>query len=476
MKKCRLLIAIITFNCFAADIHAQQVWNLKTIVEYTMANNINVKQSEVQSRVAAVNNKQNRLSQIPNLNIGGSTSLNSGSNQDPATFTRITQSYVGVNLQLQSSADIFNFFSKQNAIMAGKWELAAAKANVDKLKNDVALTAANGYLQVLLNKEQMNIMKVQIAQTENQLTVVRKQVAAGALPELNAVQLEAQIATDSINYITAKGNYEQAILQLKSIMNFDAAAPFEVETPAVEMIPVEPIADLQPDMVYQLAKKNQPLQRVNDFRLRAAQKNVLSAKGAMLPTLSAFGNLATIYNNQIIGINSRTPSTVPIGSVNVSGTDYIVYQPSFNFDYSKTPLGTQFSDNFRQSIGVTLSVPLLNGGLLKSNYSRSKLNLESAQLQLSGDDQKLKQDIYQAYNAALVALEKFNASKKSVTANELSYSYAGKRYKVGMLSNYDLITTQNNLLTARLQYALNQFDYVFKMKVLEFYKGLGLKL
>ncbi len=476
MKKCRLLIALITFLFFSADTFAQQAWNLKSIVDYAMANNINVKLSDVQSRIAAINYKQNRLSQIPNLNLAGSYSLNSGSNQDPATFTRITQSYTGINVQLQSSADIFNFFSKQNAILAGKWELAAAKANVDKLKNDIALTAANGYLQVLLTKEQMKIMDVQIAQTSNQLTVVRKQVSAGSLPELNAVQLEAQLANDSINYISAKGNYEQSILQLKSFMNLDAAAPFNVETPPVELIPVEPIADLQPDAVYQLAKINQPLQRVNDFRLKAAQKNVLSAKASMLPTLSAFGNLATIYNDQVFQVNSKTPSTVPIGSVNISGTDYIVYQPSFDFSYSKSPLATQFSDNFRQSVGLTLNIPLLNGGALKSNYLRNRLNVETAQLQLTGDDQKLKQDIFQAYNAALVALEKFNASKKSVTANELSFNYAGKRYNVGMLSNYDLINTQNNLLTARLQYTINQFDYVFKMKVLEFYKGLGLKL
>ncbi len=476
MKYRRLLFVCIILSFLSAYTNAQQIWNLKTIVDYAMANNINVKLSEVQNKISAVNYNQNTLSQFPTLSLAGSSSLNSGSNQNPATFTRITQSYVGINLQLQSSADIFNFFSKQNALMASKWELDAAKANVDKLKNDIALTVANGYLQVLLAKEQLKIMDVQVLQTTNQLFVVRKQVSAGTLPELNAVQLEAQLANDSINYISAKGNYEQSILQLKSFMNVDAAAPFELETPPVELIPVEPIADLQPDVVYQLAKKNQPLQRVNDFRLRASQKNVLSAKASMLPTLSAFGSLGTIYNDQVLKIDSRTPASTPIGSVSVSGTDYIVYQPSYNFSYSKTPIATQFSDNFRQSIGLSLNIPLANGGALKSNYLRSKLNVETAQLQLTADDQKLKQDIFQAYNSALVALEKFNASRKNVMANELSYNYAGKRYTVGMLSNYDLITTQNNLLTARLQFTINQFDYVFKMKVLEFYKGLGLKL
>jgi outer membrane protein len=96
--------------------------------------------------------------------------------------------------------------------------------------------------------------------------------------------------------------------------------------------------------------------------------------------------------------------------------------------------------------------------------------------QKTQDDLQLKQDIYQAHNAAVIALEKFNASKKSVASSEKTFEFANKRFGVGMLSRFDLITTQNNLLRAKLEYTINQFDYVFKMKVLEFYRGQGLKL
>mgnify|MGYP000975469656 CR=1 FL=1 len=104
------------------------------------------------------------------------------------------------------------------------------------------------------------------------------------------------------------------------------------------------------------------------------------------------------------------------------------------------------------------------------------MNINTIQLQKEQDDQKLKQDIYQAYTSALIAYQKFNASQKSIDINELNLSYAQKRFNVGMLGTFDLITTQNNLLRSKLEYVQNQFDYVFKMKVLEFYKGLGLKL
>jgi outer membrane protein len=476
----RILLILIIALGFSQASQAQQKWNLKTIVDYAMANNINVKLTDVQAKVAAINYNQSKLSQYPNANFSTSTSINSGNNQDPTTFQRITQTYLNAGFQLQSSADIFNFYSKRNTIAANEFETKAAAANTDKVKNDIALSAANAYLNILLSKAQEEITAVQIKQTLDQLTNTRKQVNAGALPELNATQLEAQLAQDSVNYISAKGNTTQTILTLKTFMNIDAGAAFEVDTPPIDKIPVEPIASLQPDYVYDLAMKNMPQQKFNDFKMKAAEKNVAAAKASMYPTLSAFGSLGSNYNNQsktLTGINQingvDSSSKVKIGS-----QVYSVGSP-FTFDipnYKKSGFGNQLADNFRQSIGISITVPIFSGGQLKSNYQRSKLNIQTITLQKEQDNQKLKQDIYQAYNAALIAYEKFNASKKSVDINELNLTYATKRFNVGMLGTFDLITTQNNLLRAKLQYTQNQFDYVFKMKVLEFYKGMGLKL
>ncbi len=476
----RILLPLIIVISFSQASQAQQKWNLQTIVEYAMANNINVKLSDVQAKLSAITYNQSKLSQYPNANFSTNAAVNSGSNQDPTTFSRITQTYLSAGLQLQSSADIFNFYSKKNTIAANEWEMKAAGAATEKIKNDIALTAANAYLQILLSKAQEEITAVQIKQTQDQLTNTRKQVNAGALPELNATQLEAQLAQDSVNYISAKGNTTLTILTLKSYLNIDAASPFEIDTPPVDKIPVEPIATLQPEYVYDLAVKNLPQQRYNDYKMKAAEKNVAVAKSGMYPTLSAFGSLGSNYNNQSKAITGFSQSTkiLPIGSVNVGGTDYVVTSPitSATPNYKNTGIGTQIGDNFRQSIGINISVPIFSSGQLKSNYARSKLNIQTITLQKEQDNQKLKQDIYQAYNSALIAYEKFNASKKTIDISELNLTYASKRFNVGMLSTFDLITTQNNLLRAKFQYTQNQFDYVFKMKVLEFYKGMGLRL
>ena len=464
---------------------AQGKWDLKNCVEFAMANNISVKQSDVQARLAELTYKQSKLARYPSLLLNSNTAVNSGNNQDPTTFSRVTETYLSSGLQLQSSADIFNFYSRRNTIAANQWELMAAKASVDKIKNDIALSTANAYLQVLLAKEQQNISGVQLQQTKSQLENTRKLVEAGSLPELNATQLEAQLAVDSGNFVTAKGNVVQSILALKAFMNIDAAADFDVETPPVEAIPVDPIADLLPELVYQQALKNQPQQQSNEYKLKAADRAKAAARGSMYPTFSLFGSLSTNYlafNKRPI-YNKLVNGYVSTGLVADAGGGvlYDVQSPLFTngdiIGYNKpSSLGTQVSDNFRKAFGLSISVPIFSGGNLRTAYERSKLNIRSLQLQKEQDNQKLKQDIFQAYNAALIALEKFNASKKSVEANEKAYDFAGKRFNIGSLSTFDLITTQNNLLRSKLEYTMNQFDYVFKMKVLEFYKGAGLKL
>ncbi|MEO8768476.1 MAG: TolC family protein [Ferruginibacter sp.] len=483
--KSLLVILTICLSGLTVNAQAKKKWDLRSIVDYAMSNNISVKLSDVQAKIAQINAKQSKSSQIPNLTFSGNAGINSGTNQDPTTFSRVTETYFSSGMQLQSSVEIFNFYSKRNTIAANNWELLAAKANTDKLKNDIALTVANAYLQILLSIEQQNITSVQIQQTAAQLSNTKKLVDAGSLPPLNLTQLEAQLAVDSVNYITAKGAVVQNILTLKAYMNIDPADDFEVETPALTSIPLDQIADLLPENVYALALKNQPLQHYDDLKLKAAQKSKEAARGAMYPTLSMYGSLGTNYQafkkkgyydpkDAVLLGYFNTPYIVP-GTI----TD-TVQGPVYGngpLKYLK-PSGytTQLSDNFNQGVGLSLNIPILNGRSLKSNYERSKLNIVSLQLQKVQDDQNLKQNIFQAYNSVLIALEKFNASKKSVDASQLTYDYAKKRSDVGMLGTFDLITSQNNLLRAKLEYTINQFDYVFKMKVLEFYKGMGIKL
>ena len=424
--------------------YAQDKWDLRRCVDFAIANNISIKQADVQARLARLTYDQSRLAQIPTLSGSLGGSVNSGHSQNPTTYQLNTVTSLYSSIAVQAGVTVFNFSSLHNLIEADRLSWQAALAGSDRTKNDLTLNVANAYLTVLLAIEATQTAESQLHLSQSNLELTRKQVNAGTLPELNAAELESQVAQDSATYINTRGSIELDLLTLKAYMGMDAATPFEVATPPVEDIPVENIADLQPDIVYAMALTSQPLQRMDSFLIAAARRNVESIKGTRFPTVSLGGGLSSTY----------------FKTTNVPADKYF----------------TQINNNFAQSVGINISIPILNGGILRTNYARSKLNVVNDQLQRDQDNLSLKENIYMAYTAAMTALQKFEANKISVTATQKSYLYAKKRYDIGMLNTIDLLTNSNNFFTARINLITSQFDYVFKMKVLEYYKGLGVKL
>lgn len=477
-----LLFVLFLLSCFTSQ--AQKKWSLQDCVTYAMQNNIGVKQSEVQAQIADITYQQSKSSALPTANFSNNDGMRFGKSSNPSTGILENQNYFSVSLGFQTSVQLFNFFSRKNSIQANEWSKLAAVASVNKLKNDLALNVANSYLQVLLAQEQVNIAKVQVQQSSSQLAIVRKQVNAGTLPELNAIEIEAQLANDSSTLVSAQGNVTDLKYALKASMNLDASEDFDIETPPVETIPLIPIADLQPDYVYSLALKNQPQQQVDEYQLNSAKKSVLAAKGALYPSLSAYGALSTNYGyfrtpvyNQIFTGYGPSGYVVSNGTGGFLDVQKPLYTVGGRKGYITTdPLGTQFSNNFGQQFGLSLNIPLLNGLQAKGAYRTARLNVRNLEYQKEQNDANLKQNIYRAYNLATVAIETLAASHRAVSSAQETYDFSVKRYDVGMLTTLELITNQNNLFKAKLQYLSNKYDYVFKMKVLEFYKGQGIKL
>jgi len=453
-------------------------WDLKKCVDYAWANNISVRQASLQKDMAQLNLQQSKLARNPSLGLNTSLNYSSGRNQDPTSFSLTTVGYLVNNYSLQSSVNLFNWFTQKNTIESNEWALKASNEGFEKAKNDLALNIAVAYLQILLSREQINLAKAKIAQTQAQLESTRKQVAAGKLPELNNVNIEAALASDSSSLITAQTSEQQSVLQMKALLNLDAASPFDVVMPPVDLIPIESLADLQPDAVYQLAISSMPQQKADEYNLKSAQKSLDVAKGSRYPTISMFGSLGSAYNNKAQQIKSATPLNVPIGTVTVGASQYNVFpsSPLYSYTFEKIGYFKQLNQNFRQSIGIGVNIPITNGGVLKTNWSRAQLNVKQVELQKENNSLSLKQDIYKAYTDAVAAVQKFNANKKAVESSQKAYDYAMKRYDIGLLSIYDLIAAQTSLQQAKSQLLYAQYDYVFKMKLLEFYKGQGLKL
>ncbi|HMK27317.1 MAG TPA: TolC family protein [Chitinophagaceae bacterium] len=473
----KLGIALLFFHSSFAQ-PAIEKWDLRKCVEYALEHNISVRQADLQIRFAELDFKQSKMAQYPTANLNSNLGYSVGSNQDPTSFSLITSGFLFNNYSLQTGVDLFNWFTKKNTVAVKDLNLKATQAGVEKAKNDIALNVAVAYLQILLAKEQVNLASAKVIQTKAQLESTRKQVEAGNLPELSAANLESLLASDSSSLIGAETAVQKSLLQLKALLNLDAGLPFEIVTPSVQAIPVENLADLQPEAVYNLAIANMPQQKVDELNLKAALKSVQVARGSMYPTISLFGSLGSRFNSKSKEIRSITQktSTTAFGTVLVNGTPYQVYPYYPEYTYGKIKYFDQLDQNFNQSIGISISVPILMGGTLRTEWQRSKLNVKQVELTKEQNSFTLKQDIYTAYNDAVAAVQKFNADKKAVEASQKAYDFAMKRYDLGLLSTYDLITTQTSLQQAKTQLLYSQYDFVFKMKLLEFYRGQGLKL
>jgi outer membrane protein len=467
--------------------HAQDKWDLRRCVDYAIKNNISVRQADVQSRIAYLQLRQSKMNQIPSVNFSTNLGAQFGRSVDPTTNQFTTTQFLYQDLGVSGSVLLFGFGQLKNGIAASRFNAAAALKDVDRAANDVSINVATYYLQVLAAKEQINIAEVQIGQDQAQMKDTKSRVDAGALPELNLAEIESQMATDSANLITARATFQQNVLSLKGLLNIDAGAPFELDTPPIDEIPLESLADLQPDVVFQLAKVNQPLLKVNELKIMGAQKTIQANKAAMYPRLSAAYSLGSRFSNSLRQPSGVTPTgkndTLPYKAY-VGGVGYDIFAPQYTIDYSGKPFGqwwdgysSQLSSNFGQQVGIGLTVPIFNtGNTNRINHEQSKLNLRTLQLQQDQATLDLKQNIYKAYIDATSAMQKFYAGQRSVASAQKAYDFSFKRYQVGLLSSIDLLTNQNNLLKAKLQQLTNQYEYVFRMKLLEFYKGQGMKL
>lgn len=467
---------------------ASDNWDLRHCIEHALQFNISIKQADIQARIAALQAKQAKYNIYPSVNANSGTGVRFGRSIDPTTNVFSTSQFLYQNFGANAGFQLYNYGKLRNAVQMAQFNAQAALQDVAKASNDISFNVATYYLQVLAAKEQVKISEVQLAQTQNQLEITRKRVDAGVLPELNQAEVESQLATDSSNYYTAKGNYETNLLNLRGLLNLDVDVLFGIETPSVDQIPIESFAELQPNLVYESALQLQPQQKANEFRIKAAQKNVQVSRALMYPTLSLGGNLSTNFSNSFktlsgISFQGYGPITGAEPIVNISNVNYYVQSPVYKVSQKSRSFsdlwngwGDQLSNNFGQNVGISLSIPIFNNFSARTSYQTAQLNVKAAQLQKESADLTLRQNIYTAYTNAVTALQKFNAGKKQVESAQKAYDFAMKRYEVGLLSSLDLITNQNNLLRAKITQLTNQYDYVFKMKLLEFYKGKGMKL
>ena len=444
----KYLFSLLLF-CGALSLKAQEPaqWDLKSCVQYAIQHNISVQQADVSARLAKLQAQLANSNRLPTINGSTGMGMRFGRSIDPTTNGFSNTQFLYNNFGLNGGVQVFNAGRLKNNAEASSLSWYASEADKLTIANDISMNVATFYLQILSAIEQVEIAKIQIQQTKEQLIATGKRVEVGLLPELNLLELETQLANDSSSYITAISSVQQTKLNMMALLNLDASNPFEIIAQPVDQIKLQAFADLQPDYVFNLAAQNMPNVKAATLRVKAAEKNTLVAKAGFYPTLSFGYNLTSNFSNQ--------------------SNDWGRVWNGWN---------TQVGNNFGQNVGLQMSIPLFNGNQSKLNYQQSKLNLSSVVLQADNTQRKLKQDIYSAFTNAVVAYNKLNAAQKALTSSEKTYQFATKRYELGLLGTIELLNNQNNYLKAKVNFKTAQYEHVFRIKLLEFYKGEALTL
>mgnify|MGYP000867394904 CR=1 FL=1 len=471
MRKSALFTVAITLTITS---FSQSKWSLRDCLEYAIKNNISIQQADIQTKFEKLNYEQSKLALYPNFNSQHSTGYQFGRSIDPTSNQFTTSEILFANHGLDMNMDLFNWFSKRNTIAAKNFTFQANVEKYEKAKNDIALAIVNAYLMALLNNEQTHVAEVQLSQTKEQLSFIEKQVNVGKLPELNLTEMQTQLANDSNNVIATQSNYNVSLLRLKTLMSLDVSTPFQIDATEMQKnLTAYDLTQLSPDNIYNIAISHLPQQKINDLNLKSAKAGVLIAKAAMYPRLSLFGGLSSRYSNaQKFIPNAFQSAIVPIGIVNVDGNNHIVTNSvSQPVGFDKNTYFRQLSNNFSQSIGVSLSIPIFNGGMARTNWEKAKLNVSSAELLKKQDNQALKEEIFELYENAAAALKKYYNSVSGEEAAQKSYDFSRKRFDVGAIKPLDMIITQNNLLRTKINKLTAQYDFLFRLKLLQFYNG-----
>jgi outer membrane protein len=426
-------------------------WTLKECVNYAVQNNISIKQTELDTKTAAIDKKGAIGSFLPSFNANGSHSWNIGLNQDITTGLLQNKTTQFTSAGATVGIDIYRGLQNQNSLRKANLSIIAAKYQLLKMQEDVALNVANAFLQVLFNKENLKVQKNQLAINEKQLLRSQELVQAGLIASGDLLDAKATVASDNQRLIAADNALLISKLSLSQLLQLKDFESFDIED-ATGIKDINSILSQTPLSIYDKAQENRTELKIAQTNLEIAEKNVATAKGGFQPTLRGFYNFNTRISYSDIAFRDSQGAIVGVQSA-----------PPF-FD--------QFSNNKGQSFGFQLNIPIFNGFSARNNVERSKVNLEKSKIALEQQDLDLERSVYLAFTDAKGALNAHESSLVALESREAAYDYAKEKYDVGLLNSFDLNQSQTLLSNAQSEVLRSKYDYIFKIKILEFYFGI----
>ncbi|MCB0371593.1 MAG: TolC family protein [Muricauda sp.] len=437
-----LLFFLMGFLTWAQDIDSlstKKIWSLEDCISYALENNITIKQAELEKNGSEVNLTQSKYAKLPNLSSGASQNFSWGSTIDPITSDFVSQQIKATNLSLSSSVTLFNGNQLNNTVKQNRLMVEQNDLYVEEAKNNITLSILEAYLQILYNKESIEVAENNMLASEKEVERAKARLDAGTIAMIDYTDALSQAATNRTNLISAKNSYAQQVIALKQLLELDPLVELEIkplENPLLEGLVVPNKME-----VYQNAIGRMPEVQASELGTTINEKDLDIARGGYLPTLSLTGSLGSGYTS----------------TNDLTFTD-------------------QLDVNFNQRIGLSLTVPIFSRYQNKAQVANAKIGIEQSKLQLQTVKKELYQKIETAWQNAQSAQEQIEASQIASEAAEESYKLAQRKYELNALSTTDLVISQNTYTNAQLNYLQAKYLGILYNELLDFYQGNEIKL
>lgn len=442
MKK-NIFLYLIILACASAQ--AQERWSLRRCIDHAIEHNISIRQTANAAEQSAVEVNTAKWARLPNLNAGAGQSWNWGrtqtaiKNEDTGDYSTVyvnTSSH-GTNLSLNTSIPLFTGLEIPHRYALAKLNLKAAIADLEKAKEDISINIASAYLQVLFNEELHQVALGQARLSKEQQSRISRLAELGKASPAEVAEAKARVAQDEMNVVQTDNNYKLALLDLSQLIELETPEGFCLESPAtdLELLPLTP-----PDEIFQTAMGNKASIRAAQFRLEGSKHNVRIAQSDFYPQLSLNGSLGTNYYSTI----NRT-------------------------------FRQQMDDNFNKYVGLSLNVPIFNRLSTRNRVRTARLQRENYALQLDNAKKTLYKEIQQAWYNAAAAESKYTSSHTATVASEASFMLMSEKYENGKANAVEYNEAKQNLLKAQSDELQAKYDYLFRTKILDFYKGVPIE-
>ena len=447
MKRKILSLGVVLMLSPLALFSQEKAWTLEECIAHALQNNIRIKQQEIMTKYQVNALEQSKLNLLPTLNGSASHNYAFGRALDETTYEFTENETVqSNNFYAGSNVTLFRGLVNYNTIQKNKYQVLASEQELEQFRDDISLNIALAYLQILLNQELVTATEAQVDLTRQQIERTRKLVDAGSVAGGNLLDIEAQAAREELQLVNLGNQLTLSLLTLAQMLELESMDGFNIAVPVITVR--DEAVDGNPAAIFSIAEQTRPEILSAEYQLRSAEYDLAIARGNRSPRLNLGASMATGYSDKRL-----KPVT-----------------------FESYPFGEQLNDNLNYSLGFSLNIPIFNGWQVNAGIKNSKLGIENSKYALENTRKQLYKNIQQAYTDATGALKKFHASEKAVASMEEAFRYAEQKLDVGLVTAIEYNQSKTQLLNAQSEMAQAKYEYVFKTKVLDFYRGIPLTL